>query len=38
MFPAPEKISRYCFSATPAVVSKISFTFVMIMIGKGWLW
>jgi hypothetical protein len=38
MSSAQEKIWRNCFSTAPAVVSVISFTFVLFMIAEGWLW
>lgn len=38
MFTVHQKISRNSSSAAPAVVSVISFIFIMFMLTKGWLW
>ncbi len=38
MISAQQKMRQNLLNATPAVVSLISFTFVLFMIAEGWIW
>jgi len=38
MISAQEKMRQNLFNAAPAVVSVISFTFVLFLIAEGWIW